>query len=95
MLFVDITDFDKDHYQLTYKQTDTLGDEQCLQVSVRPLDPKASGRFLGDIWVDSTSFRIVRIVGTFSPKPLGFLSKYLNASGISRLGLYFHFESWR
>jgi hypothetical protein len=35
------------------------------------------------------------MVGTFSPKRLGFLSKYLNASGISRLGLYFHFESWR
>jgi hypothetical protein len=30
MLFVDITDFDKDHYQLTYKQTDTLGDKQWL-----------------------------------------------------------------
>jgi hypothetical protein len=95
MLFVDLVDFDKDHYELSYLGTDTLSDKKCLRVGVRPLDPNSSGRFVGDLWVDSASFRIVRIAGTFSPKRLGLLSKYFNASGISRLGLYFHFESWR
>ncbi|MGC2195994.1 MAG: M48 family metalloprotease [Terriglobales bacterium] len=95
MLFVDLGDFDKDHYQLSYQGADTLAGKKCLRVRVHPLDPKTSGRFVGEIWVDSASFRIVRIAGTFSPKRLGFFSKYFNASGISRLGLYFHFESWR
>ena len=95
MLFADVADFDSDHYSLRYAGTESLGEKMFLRVEVRPLDPKKSGRFLGDIWVDSTSLRIARIAGTFSPKRLGFASKYLNASGISQLGLYFHFESWR
>lgn len=95
MLFADVADFDSDHYSLRYAGTESLGGRMFLRVEVRPLDPKKSGRFLGDIWVDSTSLRIARIAGTFSPKRLGFASKYLNASGISQLGLYFHFESWR
>ena len=95
MLFADVADFDSDHYSLRYAGAESLGGKMFLRVEVRPLDPQKSGRFLGDIWVDSTSFRIARIAGTFSPKRLGFASKYLNASGISQLGLYFHFESWR
>jgi hypothetical protein len=95
MLFVDVADFDSDHYSLRYAGTESFGEKIFLRVEVRPLDPKKSGRFLGDIWVDSKSLRIARIAGTFSPKRLGFASKYLNASGISQLGLYFHFESWR
>jgi hypothetical protein len=95
MLFADVADFDSDHYSLRYAGTESLGGKMFLRVEVRPLDPKKSGRFLGEIWVDTTSLRIARIAGTFSPKRLGFASKYLNASGISQLGLYFHFESWR
>jgi hypothetical protein len=95
MLFVDISDFDKDHYDLTYQGDQALGDKEYLRMAVQPLDGKVSGRFVGNIWVDITSFRIVRIVGTFSPKRLSPFSKYFNASGISRLGLYFHFDCWR
>jgi hypothetical protein len=95
MLFVDVADFDSDHYSLRYAGTESLGEKMFLRVEVRPLEPKESGRFVGDIWADSTSLRIARIAGTFSPKRLSFASKYFNPSGISQLGLYFHFESWR
>lgn len=83
MLFADVADFDSDHYSLRYAGTESLGGKMFLRVEVRPLDPQKSGRFLGDIWADSTRLRIKRIAGTFSPKRLGFASKYLNASGIS------------
>ena len=95
MLFVDLGDFDEYHYALTYKGRDRLADRDCLRVAVLPLDAQSSGRFTGDIWVDDTSFRIVRIAGSFSPKRLGTFSKYFNPGGISRIGLYLHFESWR
>jgi hypothetical protein len=95
MLFVDLDEFDKDHYALTYSGRDLLGNTDCFRVAVLPLDAQSGGRFTGDIWVDEASFQIVRIVGSFSPRRLGSLSKYFNAGGISRLGLYFHFESWR
>ncbi len=95
MLFVDLGGFDEDNYVLTYKNVDFVGDEMCLRIAVRPRDPTSSGRFSGEIWVQSTSFRITRIAGTFSPKKPGVLSTYFNPGGISRLGLYLHFESWR
>ena len=95
MLFVDLGEFDEDHYALTYSGRDRLANTNCLRVAVLPLNAQSSGRFTGDIWVDENSFRIVRIMGGFSPRRLGMLSKYFNAGGISRLGLYFHFESWR
>jgi len=95
MLFVDLGEFDEYHYALTYSGRDRLADRDCIRVAVLPLDAQSSGRFTGDIWVDETSFRIVRIAGSFSPKRLGTFSKYFNPGGISRIGLYLHFESWR
>ena len=95
MLFVDVGDFDEDHYELSYESRDEVGGRDSLRLAVRPLNPKTSGRFVGKIWVEPVSCRIIRIAGTFSPKRLGRLSKYFNPGGISRVGLYFHFDSWR
>ncbi len=95
MLFVDLGDFDPDHYELIYKGRDEVGRKNSLRFAVRPLNPGTSGRFVGEIWVDPVSFHIFRIAGTFSPKRLSRLSKYFNPGGISRVGLYFHFDSWR
>jgi hypothetical protein len=95
MLFVDVGDFDQDHYELTNESRDEVGGKPSLRFAVRPLHPESSGRFVGEIWVDPINFRIIRIAGTFSPKKLGRLSKYFNPGGISRVGLYFHFDSWR
>jgi len=95
MLFVDVTDFDKETYELTYEGTEILNGTACLQVAVRPRDAKLSGRFVGEIWVDRRTFHIARIAGTFSPKNPSFFARYLNAGGISDIGLYFRFDSWR
>jgi hypothetical protein len=89
MFFVDLTSFDADTYKLTYESRERLGDTDCLRFSVAPIDPRGSGRFVGQIWIDSSSIRIVRIKGVFSG-PFGFsLHKLWSA------GRYFHFDSWR
>jgi len=95
MLFVDLGGFDEENYVLSYKGVDFAGSEMWLRIAVRPRNSRSSGRFLGEIWVQNTSFRITRIAGAFSPKNLEAISKYFNPGGISRLGLYLHFESWR
>ena len=44
--------------------------------------PKVKGpHFVGRIWVEDQDFNIVRINGTYEPRP--------------RMGFYFHFDSWR
>ena len=93
MLFVDLTDFDEDIYDLTYKGKETLLRTPCIKVAVQPLDSRIAGQFVGDIWVDQRTFRIVRISGAFSPQRLSKLPKYLNIAGISQIGFYFHFDS--
>jgi hypothetical protein len=95
MLFVDLTDFDKDIYGLMSKGTEKVNGTECLRVAVHPIDTKVSGQFIGDIWVDRRTFRIVRISGAFSPQRLSTIRKYFNVAGISRIGFYFHFDSWR
>jgi hypothetical protein len=95
MLFVNLTSFDRDTFVLKYEGSDVLNGAQCIRVAVQPRDAKARGLFAGDIWVDRRTFRIVRISGAFSPQRLSTLRKYLNVTGISNIGLYFHFDSWR
>jgi len=84
MLFVDISNFDSDTYELTYESTDTVGNTPCLLFSVTPLDPDASALFTGQIWVETSAFKIIRIEGTFTPLPVSVRGHW-----------YFHFDAYR
>lgn len=94
MLFVDLEDFDADTYVLTDLQKATWGNRECIVFSVRPKTPVTSGRFRGQIWVETSNYKIVRIKGTFTPVILGHLG-LRRFFGIGNIPLYFHFDSIR
>ena len=86
MLFVDLYGFDADRYSLMYRGNDNLAGTQCLVFTVAPLSARDSGRFRGEIWIDASSYSIVRAKGAFT----GPYERWYRGSG-----KYFHFDSWR
>ena len=91
MMFVDIEDFDADTYDLKYLQMDTWGHTSCLIFSVAPKNPRLGGQFKGQIWVETSTFKIIRIEGTFTVAPRSFLKRQIGG----KIPLYFNFESVR
>ena len=81
MIFADRDDFDRAHYDFTYAHREFLGEVRCLVFDVTPRKNAGKGRFLGRIWVEDQDFNIVRLNGTFAPRP--------------RNGYFFHMDSWR
>ena len=91
MAFLDLREFDKEHYRLTAPQNgkrEFLGDVRCYVFDVEQT-PKAKGpRFRGRIWVEDQDFTIVRINGIYTPEKQ-FSLKHLEDE------FYLHFDSWR
>jgi hypothetical protein len=81
MIFVDRDDFDRDHYGFKYVRREFLGDVRCLVFDITPKKDAGKGRFLGRIWVEDQNYNIVRLNGTYVPRP--------------RNSFYFHMDSWR
>ncbi|MGA2458455.1 MAG: M48 family metalloprotease [Terriglobales bacterium] len=81
MIFVDRTDFDRQHYNFHYARREFLGDVRCLVFDLTPTKDAGRGRFLGRIWVEDQNFNIVRLNGTYA-RP-------------ARNNYYFHMDSWR
>jgi hypothetical protein len=81
MIFVDREDFDRGHYGFKYVRREFLGDVRCLVFDVTPKKDAGKGRFLGRIWVEDQEYNIVRLNGTYAPRP--------------RNAMYFHMDSWR
>jgi hypothetical protein len=81
MIFADREDFDRDHYGFKYVRREFLGDVRCLVFDVTPKKDAGKGRFLGRIWVEDQEYNIVRLNGTYAPRP--------------RNAMYFHMDSWR
>lgn len=86
MLFVDLYGFNADLYSLNYKGKENIAKTECLIFSVVPLIERDSGRFRGEIWIDSSSYGIVRAKGVFT----GPYERWYKGSP-----KYFHFDSWR
>jgi len=86
MLFVDLYDFNADRYALNYRGKENIAKTECLIFSVAPLSQRDSGRFRGEIWIDSSSYGIVRAKGVFT----GPYERWYRGSP-----KYFHFDSWR
>jgi len=81
MIFADREDFDRDHYGFKYVRREFLGDVRCLVFDVTPKKDAGKGRFLGRVWVEDQEYNIVRLNGTYAPRP--------------RNAMYFHMDSWR
>ena len=81
MIFADREDFDRGHYGFKYVRREFLGDVRCLVFDVTPKKDAGKGRFLGRIWVEDQEYNIVRLNGTYAPRP--------------RNAMYFHMDSWR
>ncbi len=81
MIFADRDDFDREHYDFRYQQREFLGEVRCLVFDVIPKKNAGKGRFLGRIWVEDKDFNIVRLNGTYAPRP--------------RNAYFFHMDSWR
>jgi hypothetical protein len=91
MAFLDLRDFDSEHYRLTSPPNEKrafLGDVRCYVFDVDRA-PKVKGpRFEGRIWVEDQDFTIVRMNGTYAPERRFSLKHFDNE-------FYEHFDSWR
>lgn len=81
MLFADRQDFDRKHYEFRYVRREFLGDVRCIVFDVTPRQDAGKGRFVGRIWVEDQEFNIVRLNGTYAPRP--------------KNAYFFHMDSWR
>jgi len=81
MVFADRDDFDKAHYDFHYIRREFLGDVRCIVFDVTPKPKSGNGRFEGRIWVEDQGYNIVRLNGTYVPRP--------------RNSFFFHMDSWR
>jgi len=81
MIFVDRTNFDRNHYDFQYLRREFLGEVRCLVLQVTPKKHKGTALFEGRIWVEDENYNIVRLNGTYVPDPRG--------------AFYFHMDSWR
>lgn len=81
MLFADRDNFDREHYNFRYSGQEFLGDVRCFVFDVTPKPHTGNGRFVGRMWVEDHNYNIVRLNGTYEPRPRG--------------AYYFHMDSWR
>jgi len=81
MVFVDRDSFDREHYDFRYSRREFLGDVRCLVFDVTPKPKSGNGRFQGRIWVEDQDYNIVRLNGTYVPRP--------------KNSYFFHMDSWR
>jgi len=81
MIFADREEFDRAHYDFKFIRREFLGDVRCLVFDVTPKKDAGKGRFIGRIWVEDQDFNIVRLNGTYAPRP--------------KNAYFFHMDSWR
>jgi len=81
MVFADRQNFDRAHYDFKYVRREFLGEVRCVVFDVKPKTGAGKGRFEGRIWAEDQDFNIVRLNGTYVPRPK-------NAQ-------FFHMDSWR
>ncbi len=81
MIFADRQDFDRQHYTFKYSRREFLGDVRCIVFDVTPKKDAGKGRFVGRIWVEDQDYNIVRLNGTYAPRP--------------KNAYFFHMDSWR
>src|SRR5579859_3551160 len=88
MAFLDFREFDKDHYKLTPRGREFLGDVRCYVFDVHRTRKAKGPRFRGRIWVEDQDFTIVRMNGDYAPE-VNFSLRHLEDE------FYLHFEIGR
>jgi hypothetical protein len=81
MIYADLAGFDREHYNFRYAHREFLGDVRCLVFTVTPKKDSRKARFVGRIWIEDQDYNIVRLNGTYQPRP--------------RNAYFFHMDSWR
>ncbi len=81
MVYADREDFNRQVYDFKFLRREFLGDVRCLVFDVTPKKGTGNGRFLGRVWVEDQEYNIVRLNGTYAPRP--------------RNEYFFHMDSWR
>ena len=81
MVFADRRNFDRSHYEFSYVHREFQGEVRCLVFDVRPRKGAGQGLFEGRIWVEDQDYNIVRLNGTYVPRP--------------KNAFFFHMDSWR
>ena len=81
MIYADRDDFNRQTYDFKYAHREFLGDVRCIVFDVSAKKGTGKGRFHGRIWVEDQDFNIVRLNGTYAPRP--------------RNAYFFHMDSWR
>ena len=81
MIFADRQNFDRAHYDFDYVRREFLGEVRTLVFDVRPKKGAGNGMFQGRIWVEDQDYNIVRLNGTYVPRP--------------KNAYFFHMDSWR
>jgi hypothetical protein len=69
MIFADRQNFDRAHYDFHYVHREFLGEVRCLVFEVSPKKNAGTGLFQGQIWVEDQDYNIVRLNGTYVPRP--------------------------
>jgi Peptidase family M48 len=88
MIFADREDFNRQTYNFKYLHREFLGEVRCFVFDVSAKKGTGNGRFHGRIWVEDQDYNIVRLNGTYGPRPR-------NASSFHRTAYFFHMDSWR
>jgi hypothetical protein len=81
MVIIDMSSFDRQHYEFRFVKREFLGDVRTLVIDVRPKQPQSKAMFIGRIWAEDEQYNVVRFNGTYRPHP--------------KHGEYMHFDSWR
>jgi hypothetical protein len=81
MIYADRDDFNRRTYDFKYVHREFLGDVRCIVFDVSAKKGTGKGRFRGRIWVEDQDYNIVRLNGTYEPRP--------------RNAYFFHMDSWR
>ncbi len=81
MIYADRDDFNRQTYDFKYVHREFLGDVRCIVFDVSAKQGTGNGRFRGRIWVEDQDYNIVRLNGSYEPRP--------------RNAYFFHMDSWR
>jgi hypothetical protein len=81
MVLMDMSTFDRQHYDFHFVKREFLGDVRTLVIDVKPKEPHSKAMFIGRIWAEDQQYSVVRFNGTYTPQP--------------KKGVYMHFDSWR
>jgi len=81
MVFADRQNFDRGHYDFAFVHREFVGEVRCLVFDVKPKKGAGTGMFQGRLWVEDQDYNIVRLNGTYVPRP--------------KNAYFFHMDSWR